>query len=52
MVDRCAGDVPEIRGGRPRQHNLNFDSRIGQFMPQRLTEGKNKGFGAAVYPVE
>src|SRR5580698_9720338 len=39
---------PDVRRGRGGQHGLNADAFAGEFVLQRLAEGKNVGFAPAV----
>jgi len=47
-----AGDFPQVRRGRPRQHRLDADALVGELVLQRMAEREDKGFGRAVDTVE
>jgi hypothetical protein len=52
MLDRRAGDVPELGRRRARQHRVDAHALVGQLVLQALAEGQDEGLAAPVDAVE
>ena len=44
LMDRQAGDVPELGRGRARQHGLNAHALVGELVLQRLRQRQHERF--------
>lgn len=52
MLERQAGRLPEIGGGRAGQHGLHLHALVGEFVVQRLAEREHERLRAAVHAVQ
>ena len=52
LVNRLAGDIPELRSGGARQDRLHADALVGELVNERMREREHEGLRGAVDAVQ